>query len=202
MNELPRQLVHLSGLAFIAFAQLVDKATASIIFFLVAFFFFLYGEHVLICEKHERNLLARLECRLRAFALSLERSESRRPFAGAFWFYIGLGLAFLLFPLPAATAAGATLAVSDSLSTAVGSRLGRHSLLGKKTLEGTAAFLISAFFVCLIFVGPLPALTGAAAATLAELLPGTAWASRNLRNLLDDNLLIPVAGGLVISLLI
>jgi dolichol kinase len=201
MNELPRQLVHMSGLAFILFAQLTGGFAAWPIALLTACFFFLYGEYVLTCEKHEHHLLARLECRLRAFALSLERSESRRPFAGAFWFYLGMGLAFLIFPLPTASAAGASLAVSDSLSTIIGKNLGRHKLLGRKTLEGTLAFLISAFLVCLLFVSPQASFAGAVTATLAELLPGTKWASSNLRGLLDDNLLIPLAGGLVIVLL-
>jgi dolichol kinase len=198
-SEIPRQLVHMSGLAFIALAFFIDKMSVGILFMLAALFFLLYSEYVNTCGKNHRTLLSRLECRLREFALMLERKDVKRPFAGAFWFYFGAGLAFLLFPLNAASAAAATLAVSDSLSTIIGKRFGRHPVLGKKTLEGTAAFFTSAFLVCALFLNPFLGITASIAATSAELLPE--WrriSSSRLSGLLDDNLLIPLISGFAI----
>ena len=199
--EILRQLVHLSGLFFIALAQLIDKMLGGILFMLAAFFFFVYSEYVSRCEKNHKTLLSRIECKLRDFAFMFERKEAKRPFAGAFWFYFGAGLAFLLFPLNAASAAGGVLAISDSLSTIIGKKLGRKRIIGKKTLEGTAAFFVSAFFVCLLFFNPAIAIIGAAAATFAELFPE--WkpvSSSRLSGLLDDNLLIPIITGFVLTL--
>lgn len=199
--EILRQLVHMSGLFFIALAQFIDKILVGVLFMLAALFFFLYSEYVSKCEKNHSTMLSKIECKLRDFAFMLERKDSKRMFAGAFWFYFGAGLAFLLFPLNAASAAGAVLAISDSLSTITGKRFGRHSILGKKTLEGTTAFFVSAFLVCLLFFNPAAAFIGAAAAALAELLPE--WkriSSSRLSGLLDDNLLIPIITGFVLTL--
>jgi dolichol kinase len=202
-SETPRQLVHMSGLLFIALAQLMDKMAVGALFMVAAFFFLLYSEYVSRCGKNHGTLLSRIECRLRDFAFMLERKETKRPFAGAFWFYFGAGVAFLLFPLNAASAAGAVLAVSDSLSTIIGKRLGRHRILGKKTLEGTAAFFASALVVCLLFFNPAAAIIGAAAASFAELLPEWNPVSRSrFSGLLDDNLLIPIIAGFTLSVLV
>lgn len=199
-NEVLRQLVHLSGLAFILFAQLIDKTNAGIIFFLIALFFLLYSEYVSKCEKNHKTLLSKIECRLRDFTLFFERKDTKKPFTGPFWFYIGLGLAFLLFPLNVASAAGATLAISDSLSTIIGMRFGKKKILGKKTYEGTASFFITAFFACLFFVNPFAAMIGAVAATFSELLPEARWVSSKGRGFFDDNLLIPIIAGFAISI--
>src|SRR4030042_6988053 len=118
--EILRQLVHMSGLAFIALAFLADKISAGILFMLAALFFLLYSEYVRRCEKSHSTPLSRIECRLRDFAFMLERKDAKRPFTGAFWFYFGAGLAFLMFPLMPASAAVATMAVSDSLSPMLG----------------------------------------------------------------------------------
>ncbi|MCX6814230.1 MAG: hypothetical protein NTY20_01055 [Candidatus Aenigmarchaeota archaeon] len=201
-SEILRQLVHLSGLVFIALAQFIDKMFVGILFMLAAFFFFLYSEYVSKCEKNHNTLLSRIECKLRDFALMLERKEARRPFAGAFWFYFGAGLAFLLFPLNAASAAGAVLAISDSLSTIIGKKFGKRRIIGKKTLEGTAAFFASALFVCMFFFNPAISIIGAAAAAFAELLPE--WkriSSSKFSGVFDDNLLIPIIAGFAMSLL-
>ena len=201
-SEAMRQLVHMSGLLFILLAQFMDKAMAGLLFTLIALFFLVYSEHVSRCEKNHRTLLSKIECRIRDMAFWLERKDSRKPFTGAFWFYMGIGLAFLLFPLKAASAAGAMLAVSDSLSTIIGVRFGRHNLIGKKTYEGTGAFFISAILVCLLFFSPAISLLAAMVATLAELLPEARLFSHSkLKMAASDNLLIPLMTGLSLTVL-
>lgn len=203
MNEIFRQLVHMSGLVFIALAFFTGKIFAGILFMLAALFFLLYSEYVSKCEKNHSTLLSRLECRLRDFAFMFERKDIKRPFAGAFWFYFGAGLAFLLFPLSAASAAAAILAISDSLSTIIGKKFGRHPVLGKKTLEGTGVFFVSAFLVCMLFFNPFVGIIGALFATLAELLPEWRRISYSrLSGLLDDNLLIPVITGFALTVVL
>jgi dolichol kinase len=201
-SEIMRQLVHMSGLLFILLAQFMDKAMAGLLFLLIALFFLAYSEHVSRCEKNRKSLLSKIECRIRGMAFWLERKDSRKPFTGAFWFYTGIGLAFLIFPLRAASAAGVVLAVSDSLSTVIGVRFGRHRLAGKKTYEGTGAFFVSALLVCLIFFSPVISLLAATIAALAELLPETRLFSHpKLKIVSNDNILIPLMTGLSLTVL-
>jgi dolichol kinase len=196
MKEILRQLVHFSGLFFIVFAQLIGKLAASMIFFLIALFFLLYSEHVNRCEKNHSGPLSRIECRLRDFALFFEREDMKKPFRGPFWFYMGFGLAFLIFPLKIATAACAVLAVSDSLSTMIGVRYGRHKLVGRKTLEGTSTFFLSALVVCLLFFNPIASAIAALIAAITELLPESrSISSSRMKVIFDDNLLVPLITG-------
>ncbi|MBI4175853.1 MAG: hypothetical protein HY518_01500 [Candidatus Aenigmarchaeota archaeon] len=198
MNEHSRQLVHLSGVVFVLFAQAWGGPAAALYFLAGALFFLAYGG---IVRKEARKLKA-LEGRLREFALSLERENVPRPFTGAFWFYFSCGLAFLAFPFQIASAACIMLAVGDSLSTLVGIRYGMHHLLADKTLEGSIAFFATSFIAGLIFVSPIMSLGGAIAATAAEMVPGIGKL-RNLkgRGLIDDNLTIPLIAGAAMLLI-
>ena len=196
--EVSRQLVHLSGLLFILLAQFVGGLLTAFYFFMIALSFFIYSEYIRREERRLGNFIRMFESRFRDFVAKLERKNIARPFTGAIWFYLSCGLAFLIFPLPMASAAGAMLAVGDSLSTIIGTRFGKHRILGNKTLEGSLVLVIASFFVSLVFVNPYPALFGSITAGIAELIPEI----KRLRNLkesgwLDDNLLIPLLAGLV-----
>jgi dolichol kinase len=198
-SEILRQIVHLSGLASVAIAQLSGRMAAASLFFLVALFFLAYTEYIARLKKAPSGLLHRMESRFRGFALLFERKGNKKPFLGPFWFYIGLGLSFLIFPLKAATAAGAVLSVSDALSTIVGVRFGRRSITGSKTLEGTAAFFVSSLLICLLWFSPWVSLLAALAATFAEMLP--CLVNPRLKSILDDNLLIPIVTGLSLAVM-
>jgi dolichol kinase len=114
------------------------------------------------------------------------------PLQGALLYYVGVFVAFELFPLNAAAAAVSVLAIGDSVSTVVGRSWGRHKLpINKdKSWEGSAAFFIGALFVLMFFANPVKALMVAAAATAVEAAPR-----------MDDNLTIPLATGLALLLL-
>jgi len=200
--ESRRQLLHLSGLLFVALAQFIGGLAAATYFFMIAATFLVYSEYVRREKKRLAGFMDSMEKRIRGFASKFERDMVPRPFLGAFWFYVGCGAAFLFFPLPEASAACAILAVGDAMSTLFGSKFGRHVLVGKKTVEGSVVFFACAMLVSLFLVGAWTALAGSIAATAAELLPDTAPLSRIKRKgLLDDNMLIPVIAGLVMMLL-
>jgi dolichol kinase len=114
------------------------------------------------------------------------------PLRGALLFYVGVFVAFELFPMSIAAAATAVLAAGDSVSTVVGRSWGRHKLPinSDKSWEGSAAFFVGALFVLTFFVNPVKALMVAVAATAVEAAP---W--------MDDNLTIPLATGLALLLL-
>lgn len=201
MTEISRQFVHLSGLIFIALAQFTGGFMVSIYCIFIAFTFLVYSEFVRVEEKKIERLIHRLESKVRDFVSSFDQRDVARPFLGAFWLYFAFGLTFLIFPLGVASAACSVLVVGDSLSTLIGRAWGRHRILGNKSLEGSLAFMISSFLVASVFISPLIALAGAFAGVLAELAPELGFL-KNLhrRGFLDDNLLIPIASGIVIWL--
>lgn len=189
-HELYRQAVHFSGLAFVILAQFTGKMFAGIYFLLISAFFLLYSWHI---KREERRIIlfSKLDARIREAALSLER-DMGKPFMGAFWFYFSLGIVFLLFPLDIASAAGAILAVGDSLSTIMGLKFGKHKIIGNKTLEGSLAFFTGSLIASYFFVGPVLATLASALATLAELIPALG-SLKNLsgRGIINDNWMVP-----------
>ena len=196
MNEVSRQLMHLSGILFVLLAQFLDKNIAAAYFFIIALTFLLYSMHFMREERRSRWRI--FDRGLRRVVSKVERPGI--PFKGAFWFYFSCGLTFLLFPHIIATAACIILAVSDSISTLVGKQFGRKRLAEGKTLEGAAAFFLSAAVIAAFF-SPHYMLT-AAAATVGELLPGVGvFRKLNQRALLDDNLTIPLFAAIALILL-
>lgn len=186
-SETLRQLAHLSGLAFVAAAQYLDWLTAAAMFFAIGAFFFFYAEYV----KRTKPALG-----FRNFVFKFEKRKGRN-FSGAFWFYIGAGLGFILFPLNIASAAAAILAVGDSFSTLIGVHFGKHKIVGKKSLEGSLAFLFGSFLISLVFVKPVIGLIGSVIAMLVELFTPHKTNLKNYHWVFDDNLLIPIISGIV-----
>jgi dolichol kinase len=200
--EVKRQMIHLSGLFFVILAQFTDKYLAAIYFFMIAITFFIYSEHVRRERRRLAGFLDSMEKRIRGLATRFERQGIARPFLGAFWFYMGCGISFLLFPLHIASAACAMLAVGDAFSTLVGNKFGRHRTVGNKTLEGSLAFFVVSLLIALIFVDPKLALLGSLAATITELVPEIGGLKPiKDKGYLDDNLLIPIIAGFVMILL-
>ena len=108
---------------------------------------------------------------------------------------LGLGalLSLLLFPPPVAAAAIYALAFGDSAATLVGRFLGRirPGFLAGKSLEGSlACFITAALATFLVLRDWKTALVAGLAAAIAEALPIKDF----------DNLLLPLAAGVVILL--
>ncbi len=126
----------------------------------------------------------------------LRRGEAGK-LSGSPAYIAGVALALALFPEAAAVAAILFLAVGDVAATTVGERWGRRRV-GDKSLEGTAAFFAAATLAGLAVratLGAPPAtavLAGAWSAALLELFMPR-WA--------NDNLVIPLAAGLFMTLL-
>lgn len=195
-TEVPRQLVHLSGIIFAVLAQFTGGLIISFYCLFIALTFLVYSWYVRGMERRMERIAHRLESRVRGFVEKFEKRETPRPFMGAFWFYFAFGLAFLVFPLGVASAACIILAVGDALSTLAGKAWGRHRIRGK-SLEGSLVFLVSSLLAAWLFVGPVIGLAGALAGMVVEMLAGFGPGGLMERGLWDDNLLIPLASGLV-----
>jgi glycerol-3-phosphate acyltransferase PlsY len=129
----------------------------------------------------------------------LMRRAEYRTVTGTGYYLLGSFFSVLLFSPMIAIAAMLFLVFGDFAAAMVGTAIGRVRLFAAKSLEGSLACFVACFVVGLLLfwrvqpdwsVGVRLALSGAAAATLAELLP--------LR--INDNLTIPLLSGLAVLL--
>jgi len=196
MGETNRKLVHMSGLLFIILAQFTGKWVTAFYFMVIAATLLIYSEHIRREHRRFRGFLKRFEEQFRDAVLELERKDVPRPFVGAFWFFFGCGITFIIFPLNVASAACAMLAVGDGLSTVVGMRFGSHKIVGRKSWEGSLAMLVFSLIAGMFFISPAVAFDGAVVATFFELLPEAGFFQKHRKlGLLDDNLLVPLLAG-------
>ena len=121
----------------------------------------------------------------------LKEKERKKP-TGSIFYVVAALVTILLFRKEAAVCSLFVLCISDPLSSLVGRSLGRHPLFGK-SIEGTLAFLASSLIILMLFsVSPSSALAVAFLATATELFTP---------RFLDDNLTIPIATGLALTIL-
>ncbi|MCW8797980.1 MAG: SEC59/DGK1/VTE5 family protein [Prosthecochloris sp.] len=113
-------------------------------------------------------------------------------FNGATFITLSALLLVLLFPKILAITAFSLVAVSDTLAALVGKKFGTHRI-GEKSIEGSAAFLISALVIIAIIPGldPVAGIVMAVTATLIEAL-----SLRIGKFKIDDNLTIPLTSAL------
>jgi dolichol kinase len=118
---------------------------------------------------------------------TLLRVGERRRITGATYLALAFAAAFFLFPLPIAVAAMLYAALGDAASAVVGRTWGRHRLRSGKSWEGVAAGFGVTLAIGLLIpsIGAVPALAGAAAATLFE--AAGPWP--------DDNVWVALGGG-------
>ena len=194
MLEIRRKIVHASGILTIFSILWLGKWNASLIILSVALLFFLLGEYRKNRDKYKIIKVKKLD----EFEEFLENGfrEYERPktlpFKGATEFFIGCFFAAIIFETIPAIAAISVLSIADAMSTLIGSYFGRHRihLNRKKTFEGSLSFFLTALFVLLFFTNPLKATIIAFFSMLAEMIPG-----------IDDNLLIPITVGIMMTAL-
>jgi dolichol kinase/membrane-associated phospholipid phosphatase len=129
-----------------------------------------------------------------------EREKDLRTFPGKGSFFMVLGsyLTVLIFPLDTAMAAISIMAVGDSISHLFGRYFGRTVLpfSGPKKLEGTI-FAIAASTLCaLFFVDYFKAFSASFISLLVEL-----FLPEKVSKYLDDNLIIPLLAGVIITII-
>jgi len=192
--EIRRQSVHAAGIiTLIPMYLLPHEQTATLLGALVLGLLALtiYRGHRTKLHKHfEIEPFFRLEEWFEKQIMKFER-PGEFPLRGALLFYIGVFVAFQLFPMSIAAASTAVLAVGDSVSTVVGRRWGMHKLPVNrdKSWEGSTAFLLGSLAVLMFFVNPFKAIIVALTTTVVEAAPR-----------MDDNLTIPFATGLALLL--
>lgn len=127
----------------------------------------------------------------RMFGYLLRRGEVHR-LTSASTMFISATLCVFFFEPMIVFLSLSFAAIGDTMAALVGKHFGRIRLPGShhKTLEGSAACLVSSFTYAFYFVDPVPAAIGAITATIAEAM----------YHRVDDNLKIPLASSLVLYL--
>lgn len=109
-------------------------------------------------------------------------------------FALGITLSLILFPPPYGYASIAILTLGDGFATIFGRKFGNvvFPFNKGKNVEGSVFGFLFASVGAMLFVDPMKALVGAAVGMLVECLPLP----------LSDNLTIPLASGLVLTLVL
>jgi len=121
----------------------------------------------------------------------LLRKHEIDNFTGATYMMITALFCIGVFPNEIAVVSLSFLAIGDTLAALVGIPFGKRKLFNtSKSLEGSLACFSGCFIFGLFFLNPVVASAGALAATISEFS----------RIPVDDNVKIPIASGIVMSL--
>jgi dolichol kinase len=176
-----RKLIHLSALLVPILTEVTSKTIVLTALSIIV---------VLYAVEEALRLKGRSVPAITSFTLRMSRPEETGRFiVRPIYLAVGVILALLLFPTRIAYASIGIVAVGDPVAAYVGERFGRRHLRPNKTLEGLIAGLVISFILASIIVYPVAAFAGAAGAMLMELL-----------DIPDDNLTMPIAAGVLISL--
>ena len=190
MNHIGRKLYHLiGGVGLLSLYYLLERKDALICYSVI----FLSVLAIDITRLRNDVFNRFMQTRFSSFI----RKNEANTLTGTAPYVLGIGLTLYLYQTGIATAAILFLACGDVMATAVGERFGRTKVAREKSLEGTAAFFVTAvlsgvFLNITMFQMSFGLLfIGAFVAALVELLPLP----------VNDNLSIPVVSGGAMELL-
>lgn len=179
-REIVRQLIHASGILFI----LLESFLTLPYLIIVALSAAIIGETIYQIDKRKY---------IPFFSRILRGCRRDNMERGFIHFFLALTLTFSIFGtnLAVVNAAIIVLVLGDSISTVIGTRYGRKLLpfSNRKTWAGSSAFFILGFLGALTQIPIFAAFLGALAGTITEAYSPV-----------DDNLTIPLAVGMVVSL--
>jgi dolichol kinase len=188
-GELLRKMLHLGSLSIPVIYYFVSRETAIRVLLPIAVFSIFID-----VSRHYIPAIARIVKRL--FDRIIRPHERKNGLlSGATYVFISALFCVLVFPKLITITAFSILIVSDASSALVGRAYGRHRFFDK-SLEGSLAFIISAWLVILLTpkAGPLP--IEYAIAAIAAVIGGMAEAASVTLHL-DDNFSVPVSIGFV-----
>jgi dolichol kinase len=195
-TEIRRKYIHLIGLTvpvlYWATNLIIPSFSQRVTLGFITFFLLLFAGFEFYRLRHG------IPKEAYAIVKPMIRPEEMRGIGGHVYFAAGAFITVLAYDPDIAIAALLISVFADGGAAILGSRWGRHKLIGKKTLEGSLAlFLIALAFAVLPFlrvadatwiVKFLAAIIGAFVAMCVELIP------------INDNLMLPISSGLAMQL--
>jgi len=186
-NEVIREAIHMSGfLVPFVCIYLLGTFLVSLVIFLTALVF-------------AASELARVQgISFPIFSTitwtAAKKSEFYEFATAPILFAMGIVFSLTFFPEPASYASVAILTLGDSFASIFGKKFGRTLFPFNKGqhVEGAVFGFLFAFIGALFFVSPVKAFIGAATGMLVGCLPLP----------VDDNLTIPIAAGLVLTMIL
>lgn len=144
-KEVFRKSVHMSSLWIVFAIWLMPRDILITLFSVITFLIFI-SEYARNYSKNITNLYQKL------FGSILRSHESKGSFSGAFYIILATLIAITFFDKLTAMVAISIVIISDSVAAIIGTKYGKHKLLGK-SWEGSLAFLLSAFLIIVGFFG-------------------------------------------------
>ena len=184
-NDLVREDIHASGFFMPVIASLIGVPIVGALIFTIALLYTI--SELLRLEGRDLPLISAITRH------AASQSELYGFAAAPLYFAFGILLTLLVFPAPASGAAIAMFCLGDSVASLFGGLISTSLPFNKgKTWEGSLAGFFFAFLAGTFFVSPVLALIGAAIAMTVEVLPLP----------VNDNVLVPVITGAVLTLLV
>jgi dolichol kinase len=182
-SEIQRKLIHISA-ALIPLIYYLG-AEQRYIFWICAFL----AAGFISADLLRLNFTLARRYFLLIFSKLLRETEKARKLTGASYLFAGMTLTVLLFDKAAAVPAMLIVTIADPAAALIGKRFGRKKILNK-TAEGSLGFFVTTALIMITFnefgrTGMIVAII----ATVIEFLP--LW--------VDDNILIPLGAGLVLT---
>jgi dolichol kinase/phosphoserine phosphatase len=184
-NDFLREDIHASGFFMPIIATLIGVPIVAALIITISLVY--TGSELLRLEGKELPLISAITQH------SASQSELNGFAAAPLYFAFGILLTLVLFNVHAGGAAVAMFCLGDSAASLFGGRISKNPLPFNKgkTWEGSVGGFFFAFLAGLFFVSPTLALIGAAVAMTVEALPLP----------INDNVLVPVVTGAVLTLL-
>jgi phytol kinase len=191
--EMVRKAVHLSSLWIPVLYLYAEKTTILLILVPLAAMAF--------AVDLSRRFCPWLNNLVNNFLGYIMRQEEKKSFSfsGATTLLVASSLTIVIFNKEIAILALSILMISDSCAALIGKKFAKVHLVGRKSLEGSLSFMVSAiivyyfFTICYSFTLPLNlSLLAILVATIAELF------AKKIH--IDDNFIIPLVLSLVLSL--
>ncbi|WP_297471148.1 diacylglycerol/polyprenol kinase family protein [Thermococcus sp.] len=177
-RELKRKALHLTGLTIPVFYVLFGK-TYTLTFIGLSFAVFVALEPFRVIEEWRDSIKRRLGIyappevmerieRLEVHINDITREHERNRVAAHIYFAAASFIVVYFFPENVAIGAIALATLGDAFAAIIGKTFGRHRFSNGKSVEGSLAYFFTGMVILTPLVGPLPALIGSLAGTIAE----------------------------------
>ncbi len=183
-QELYRKFIHISS-SFIAILLWIFGKDVFLPFIISATVIFLIIDYL-------RIYIRTLEKYYFTFFGNVTRHYERQRFSGASWVLLGAAVTIFLFDEKVAIIAILVMSLCDSAAAIIGIKYGRTYLL-KKSLEGSFAFFITSSII-IFSLSPALFIVNIIAVLISVIIELLSTPT------LNDNLLIPVATGIVLTI--